>query len=240
VRPGRPAAKEGRAASPRAGAGASGPESLRLRAQPDRYLVAATPPADIRAITGQLEQDESCRVLRVLNGRGGTPGGFPGVAVVEMTAEHAAMLAAYPGIHVEPDYTAGHTHAVAPPVVTQRVTVEVVDDGMRPIEGASVTVTDSSLSATVFAGPDGRAEIALTPETLATPSAIEIHPPRGCWPVRVRRPLLGKDNPVRLVCTRITTTHPEFPERALGSWGSRVMGFGRCRPPTAVTASGSR
>ncbi len=231
ARPDRPAEKEGKAASPRGGAGASGPESPRLRTQPDRYLVAATPPADIRAITGQLEQDESCRVLRVLNGRGGTPGGSPGVAVVEMTAEHAAMLAAYPGIHVEPDYTVGHAHTVAPPVVMQRVTVEAVDDGMRPIEGASVTVTGASLPATGFTGPDGRAELALTPETLATPSAIEIHPPRGCWPVRVRRPLLGKDHPVRVVCTRITTTNPEFPDRALDSWGARVMGFGRL-PPT--------
>jgi subtilisin family serine protease len=47
----------------------------------------------------------------------------------------------------------------------------------------------------------------------------------------VCRPLLGKDGPVRVVCTRITTTYPEFPERALDSWGARVMGFGRL-PPT--------
>jgi subtilisin len=224
------AAKEGKGASPRAGAGASGPERPKVRIRPDRYLIAAAPPADIRAITEQLEQDESGRVLRVLTGHG-APGGFPGVAVVEMTAEHAAMLAAYPGLHVEPDYTVGHTHAMAPPVVTQRVAFEVVDDGMRPIEGASVTVADSGYPAAGFTGPDGRAEIIVTPETLTAPAAIEIHPPRGCWPVRVRRPLLAKDGPVRLVCTRITTTYPEFPDRALDSWGARVMGFGRL-PPT--------
>jgi subtilisin family serine protease len=42
---------------------------------------------------------------------------------------------------------------------------------------------------------------------------------------------LEKDGPTRLVCTRITTTFPDFPERALDSWGARVMGFGRI-PPT--------
>jgi subtilisin len=224
------AAKESKGASSQAGAKASGPERPRVGTRPDRYLVAAAPPADIRATTEQLEQDESGRVLRILTGHG-APGGSPGVAVVEMTAEQAAMLAGYPGIHVEPDYTLSNAHVLAPPVVTQRVAFEVVDDGMRPLEGASVTVADSGFPATGFTGPNGRAEIVLTPETLAAPTAIEVHPPRGCWPVRVRRPLLAKDGPMRLVCTRITTTYPEFPDRALDSWGARVMDFGRL-PPT--------
>ena len=223
-------AKAGKGASPRAGAGTSRPDRLVLRSRPDRYLLAAVPPADIRAITSQLEHDQSCRVLGTLTGSG-SPGGFPGAAVVEMTPEHAAMLAAYPGIHVEPDYAAGGTRAVLPPVVTQSVAFEVLDDGMRPIEGAAITITDSSVPATGFTGPDGRTEITVTPETLTAPAAIEIHPPRGCWPVRVRRPLLGRDGPVRVICTRITTTCPEFPERALDSWGARVMGFGGL-PPT--------
>src|SRR5215469_6914065 len=227
----RPAAdREGKGASPPASARASGPTRPRAHIRPDRYLVAAAPPADVQAITEQLEQERSGRVLRVLTGRG-APGGFPGIAVVEMAAEHAAMLAAYPGIHVEPDYTVGHSHAVALTVVTQRVAFEVIDDGMRPIEGASVTVTGSGCPATGFTGPGGRAEVILTPEMVTAPSAIEVHPPRGCWPVRVRRPLLGKGAPVRLVCTRITTTNPGFPDRALDSWGARVMGFGRL-PPT--------
>ena len=224
------AAKGSKGASPRNGTGTNRPDRLLVRTRPDRYLVAAAPPADVRAITSQLEQDQSCRLVRILSERG-TPGGFPGVAVVEMTPEHAAMLAAYPGIHIEPDFTAGRTHAVLPPVVTQSVAFEVLDDGMRPIEGASVTVAGSGLPVTGFTGPDGRAEITVTPETLTTPTAIEIHPPRGSWPVRVRRPLLGKDGPMRVICTRITTTFPEFPDRALDSWGARVMGFGRL-PPT--------
>ncbi len=224
------AARGEKGASPRAGAGPNRPDRPLVRTRPDRYLLAAVPPADVRAIISQLEHDQSCRVLRTLTGSG-SPGGFPGAAVVEMTPEHAAMLEAYPGIHIEPDCTAGRTHEVLPPVVTQRVAFEVLDDGMRPIEGATVTMADSGFPVTGYTGPDGRAEITVTPDTLTAPTAIEIHPPRGCWPVRVRRPLLDKDGPVRVICTRITTTCPGFPERALDSWGARVMGFGRL-PPT--------
>jgi len=220
-------------ASPQTGTGTSRPDRLTVRSRPDRYLLTAVPTADVREITRQLEHDRSCRVVRILGGPG-SPGGFPRVAAVEMTAEHAAMLAAYSGVHVEPDYAAGRgrTHAVQPPaVVTQRVMFEVLDDSMRPIEGATVTLAGSGFPVTGFTGPDGRAEITATPEALTAPTAVEIRPPRGCWPVRVRRPLLGMTGPVRVVCTRITKTYPEFPERALDSWGARVMGFGRL-PPT--------
>src|SRR6266567_3025036 len=226
-------------ASPQTGTGTSRPDRLTVRSRPDRYLVTAVPPADVREITSQLEHDRSCRVVRTLGGPG-SPGGFPRVAAVEMSAEHAAMLAAYPGVHVEPDYAAGRgrTHAVQPPaVVTQRVMFEVLDDSMRPIEGATVTLAGSGFPVTGFTGPDGRAEITATPEALTAPTAVEIRPPRGCWPVRVRRPLLGMTGPVRVVCTRITKTYPEFPERALDSWGARVMGFRRLHP-RAVCAPG--
>jgi subtilisin len=225
------AAKVGKGAAPRIGTGPGRPDHLGVRTRPDRYLVAAVPPADTRDIAAQLEHDQSCRVVRMLRARGAS-GGFPGVAVVEMTPEHAATLAAYPGIHAEPDYAAGRAHAPQlPAVVTQRAAFEVVDDGMHPIEGATITVAGSGFPVTGLTGSDGRAEITLTPETLATPTAIDICPPRGSWPVRVHRPLLEQIGPVRVVCTRITTTYPEFPERALDSWGARVMGFGRL-PPT--------
>jgi len=226
------AAKAGKGAPPRASAGTSRPGRGMVRSRPDRYLIAAVPPADVRAITSQLEDDQSCRVIRILSGPG-SPGGFPGVAAVEMTPEHAAMLAAYPGIHAEPDRPAGHGRAPAvqpPAAVTRRVMFEVLDDSMRPIEGATVTLAGTSFPVTGFTGPDGRTEITVTPEALTAPMA-EIHPPRGCWPVRVRRPLIDQTGPVRVACTRITTTYPEFPERALDSWGARVMGFGRL-PPT--------
>lgn len=226
----RAAARAGKGASPRT-SGTTRPDRPMVRTRPDRYLVAAVAPADIRAITSQLEQDQSFRVIRVLGERG-APGGFPGVAVVEMTAENATLLAAHPGVRIEPDYTVGGDRAVQPPpVVTHRVSFDILDDGMHPIEGAQVTVTGSGFPVTGFTGPDGRAEITAAAQTLTAPATLEVRPPRGCWPTRVRRPFFGKNGPVRVICTRITTTYPEFPERALDSWGARVMGFGRL-PPT--------
>jgi hypothetical protein len=223
-------ARAAKGASPRPGGPAPQGRSL-VRTRPDRYLVAAVPPADIRAITSQLEQDQTFRIVRVLGGHG-TPGGFPGVALVETTAENATLLSAHPGIHVEPDHTVSNAHAgQPPPVVTQRMALEVLDDGMRPIEGAEVTITGPGSPVTAFTRADGRAEITATPEILADPAILQVRPPRGCWPTRVRLPLLDHNGPVRVICTRITTTHPEFPERALESWGARVMGFGRL-PPT--------
>src|SRR5258708_20985350 len=87
------AAKAGKGAQPRAGANRH--DSPLARTRPDRFLLAAVPPADVRAITAQLEHDQSCRVLRTLSGSG-SPGGSPGVAVIQTTPEHASMLAAYP------------------------------------------------------------------------------------------------------------------------------------------------
>ena len=151
------------------------------------------------------------------------------------------MLGTYPGIHAEPDYATGRGRSLGvqpPAVATRRVVFEVLDDSMRPVEDATVTLAGSGFPVTGFTGSDGRTEIIVTPDSLVAPKAVEIRPPRGCWPVRVSRPLINQTGPVRVVCTRIITTYPEFPERALDSWGARVMGFGRL-PPT-YRGSGAR
>jgi subtilisin family serine protease len=224
------AARSGKGTPPKTSTGSSRPGRPALRTRPERYLVAAVPPADVRAVASELEQEGAGRVIRILGERR-NPGGYPGVAVIEMTAEYATRMAAHPGIRVEPAYPASTHPAQLPPAVMERVTFEVLDDGMHPIEGATINVTGGGASVTGYTGADGRAVITAASETVAAPAAIEIHPPRGCWPVRVRRPLLDTNSPMRVTCTRITTTHPEFPERALDSWGARVMGFGRL-PPT--------
>jgi hypothetical protein len=224
------AAKSGKGTTPRAGAETGRPDRITVPTRPDRYLVAVSPPADVRATSAQLAQAQSRRVVRSLSERG-TRGGFPGVAVIELTPERAAMLAAYPGVRVEPDVTAGLWAQAPPAVATRRVTFEVLDDGLRPIEGATVTAVGPGLAATSLTGPDGRAELTATPEALMAALAVEVHPPRGCWPVRVNRPVLDPARPARVICTRVTTTSPDFPERALDSWGARAMGFDRL-PPT--------
>jgi hypothetical protein len=201
---------------------------MRLRPGPDRYLIAAVPPTDIRALVSQLEQDDSCRVVRLLHG----PSGGPGVAIVEMTPEHALMLASNPGVHAEPDHPLDHRAvAYGATVTTRHVRFEVVDDGGHPIEGAAVMLTGPGgvVAGSGFTDAEGGVEIVAAPEALANAELAEIRPARGCWPVRVRHPQLA--GTVRTTCTRITTTYPDFPERALDSWGAHVMGFVRL-PPT--------
>lgn len=236
TRAGTTGAKAGKAGSPRATTEAGRAGHPPVRSRPDRYLVAAVPPVDIHAITEQLSQDPSCRIIRVLGGSGtadaGTTVGFPGVAVIEMTPERAAALAANPAVLIEPDCAAWTGPAAQlPPITTQRVTLEALDDAMRPIEGATIAVTGTGIQVTGYTGPNGRVEITAMPEVLSTASAIEVHPPRGCWPRRVPRPLLSEHATARVTCTRITTTCPDFPEGALDSWGARAMGFDRL-PPT--------
>lgn len=205
----------------------AGGSRTEAHAAPGRYLIAAVPPADIRALVTQLEQDEACRLVRVLRG----PSGGPGVAVAEMTPDHAALLACSPGVYAEPDLAAAAARHWAP-VTTRQLQIEVSDDGGRPVEGAALLLRDpaGNVLASAVTDADGRAGIVAASAVLADAEFAEIRPARGCWPVRVRRPLAAA-GPVRVSCTRVTTGYPGFPERALESWGARVMGFGRL-PPT--------
>ncbi|GGS95373.1 hypothetical protein GCM10010156_62030 [Planobispora rosea] len=121
--------------------------------------------------------------------------------------------------------------------------VEVRDDGGRPTEGAEVSLY--GVAFTAYTGAEGRAELAVPPDALASVRALVVRPPRGCWPAMVNQPLLNVDAPSTVTCLRITETHPGFPDQQLDSWGTRAMGFDRL-PPThrghgvriAVIASG--
>jgi subtilisin family serine protease len=121
--------------------------------------------------------------------------------------------------------------ALAPVGEVQPVVIAVEDDGGRPVEGAAVCLLGHGLPAIGFTGADGRVELAAPVETAVGAELLLVHPARGCWPTRVSRPRLVPGEPVRIRCQRLTTTFPEFPERALDSWAARVMGFDRL-PPT--------
>ncbi|MFI6325172.1 S8 family serine peptidase [Nonomuraea sp. NPDC050556] len=219
----KPAAAKGRQAQ-----GSRG-DRTPIRPRPERYLVGVTPPTDVRTVTAELDGDPSCRVIRTVGGQ--HQGAYPRVTVVEMAPERAAALSGRPGLHVEQDssLTQGATirYGAARPEVGELRTVsfEVLDDGGRPIDGAAVCLEGAPFAA--FTGADGKAEVLAPAEV----EALLVYPPRGCWPVRVARPRLVTGEPNRAVCTRITTTNPEFPDRPIESWGMRVMGFDRL-PPT--------
>jgi hypothetical protein len=215
-----------RESSPRDSARRQHPEPRWLRSHPDRYLVTAWPPggpmagdvpAALRAVTTELEQDESCRVVRRLGGS----------LVAEMSPEHAVRLASGSGLLLEPDLATEDRGS--PALVTAPLLVDVTDDARRPVDGAAVTAGP----VTAFTDSDGQAELTVAPVMLTAMQSLMVRPPGGYWPAVLNSPLAHRaaTGRIRVTCTRLTTTFPEFPERALDSWGARAMGFTRL-PPT--------
>ena len=220
-------------------------DGLATGSRPERYLVAAAPPAEAHALAGQLGQDPQISLVRMLGSALATDG-YPPVAVIEATPERAADLARVPSVHVEPDqrlgwgppgnHEVGETLAAlaAPAGELRRVVIIVEDDGGRPLEDAAVCLAGEGLPAFGFTGADGRAELTVAAETAAAPELLTVRPARGCWPARLIRPYLSEGSAgetVTVRCERIITTFPGFPDRALSSWGAQVMGFGLL-PPT--------
>ena len=210
--------------------------------RPERYIVAAAGTANGRSLARQLERDPQVAVLRTIGAPQATSG-LPHVAVIETTAEHAFVLAGQLDLYVEGDQPLGWvgppepgrnsipTSAVTPTGEIQLVTVVVKDDGGRPIQDAAVLVLGRGAPGTGFTDADGRATVAVSIETAADVTEIAVRPARGCWPARVTRPATPAGQPTEVICERITTTFPDFPEHALVSWGALAMGFDRL-PPT--------
>jgi subtilisin len=207
--------------------------------RPERYLVAAAPPADARALAARLDQDAQIAVVRTI-GSASAASTYPHIAVIETTAERAAALAREPDLHVETDQRLSYgipadpafAHvSVAAAGEVDQITVRVRDDGGRPVEHAAVSVLCPGFPAIGFTAADGQAELVLPAGAAASATVMLVRPARGCWPTRIVRPELTPGVPVAVVCHRITTTYPDFPEHALDSWGARAMGFDRL-PPT--------
>ena len=216
--------------------------SVTAGTRPERYLVAAAPPAEAHALAGQLGQDPQISVVRMIQ-RARSSDGYPPIAVIETTPERAAELARLPTLHVEPDQRLGWGQMAdhdageiidflaGPAGELQRVVIMVEDDRGRPLPDAAVCLSGQGLPAAGFSGADGQAELTVAAETAAGPELLIVRPARGCWPTRVVRPHLPTGKVVTVRCDRIVTTFPGFPDRALSSWGAHVMGFGML-PPT--------
>jgi subtilisin family serine protease len=212
-----------------------------VRHRPERYLVAVAPPTDARSLAAQLEQDPEITVVRTI-GRTRSGGTYPYIAVVETTPARAAALAALPNLYVDVDQPVSYGTApasepgdmtIAPIGEPQHIVIEVRDDSGdrgRPVEDAAVFLHGGACQATGFTDANGRVTLAAPIETVAEATVMLVRPRHGCWPVRISRPRLNLDEPTTVVCERIVTTYPDFPERALGSWGARAMGFERLSP----------
>jgi subtilisin len=204
-------------------------------------MVAVADPGQADPLIAQLNQDPQIRVVRQI-GRSRSAGGYPHIIVIETTAERAAAVARMPTVLVEPDQRLGwgapatRLGGLAGPLAAPAgeiipVVVAVADDGGRPVPDAAVCLFGRGLPVIGFTGTDGRVELAAPAETAAAAELLLVRPARGCWPARVVRPQLPSGKPVSVVCERVITTFPDFPERALDSWGARVMAFDRL-PPT--------
>src|SRR5262249_15717804 len=207
--------------------------------RPERYLVAAAPPADARALAARLDQDAQIAVVRTI-GSASSASYYPHVAVIETTAERAAALAREPDLHVETDQRLSYgipadpafAHvSVAAAGEVDQITVRVRDDGGRPVEHAARSVLCPRFPPRGFPQAAGRRDLGPPVGGAASATVMLVRPARGCWQTRVIRPELPPGVPVAVVCHRITTTYPDFPEHALDSWGARAMGFDRL-PPT--------
>ncbi len=234
-----PGSDKATAQQPGARAPAGRPRRRRVSTHQERYLVAARPTASAQTLASDLAGDPAIAVVKTI-GSTNASGGYPQIAVVETTAERAAMLARLNGLFVEPDHIIGSLRfpdggagdlMVTPVGQVRPVVARVEDDAGRPVEGAAVCVSGHGLPAIGYTGADGRVELAVPVETIAGQPVLSVRPQRGCWPVRVSRPRLRPGEPFTVVCERIVTTFPGFPDHALDSWGARAMGFGRL-PPT--------
>src|SRR5215472_311918 len=137
--------------------------------RPERYLVAAAPPADAKALAARLDQDAQIAVVRTI-GSASAASNYPHIAVIETTAERAAALAREPDLHVETDQRLSYGIPADPafahvPVAAagevDQITVRVRDDGGRPVEHAAVSVLCPRFPAIGFTGTDGQAELVL-------------------------------------------------------------------------------
>ena len=200
----------------------------------ERYLVAplALPGADPDAMLAGLRTDPRCVVHRVISDS-------PTVAVVEMDADRAALLATTPLVHVEPDlplqYAAPAPTFADPGVIPlgdeTTVSVLVLGGDDRPLEGAEVYLMSDTFPARGVTAEDGQVALSLPAGALHTLGGVYVKPRFDYWAVWLGHPELTLDAPNLVTCPAFAETFPGFPERQLDGWARKAMRFDAL-PPT--------
>jgi subtilisin len=199
----------------------------------ERYLVASWG-ADLAG----LATDPTCTVHRMISGPA-----FPPVAVVEMEADRAELLAATPMVHVEPDlpltYAApspAGAYCIADPGVIPlgdetTVSVLVLGGDGKPLEGAEVYLMSETFPARGVTAADGQVSLGMPAGTLRTLAGVYVKPRCDYWAVWLGHPELTLDAPNLVTCPAFAETFPGFPERQLDGWARRALRFDAL-PPT--------
>jgi subtilisin len=195
-------------------------------------------PAGAEELLTYLRADPSCVIHRVI-----APSGpqFPPVAVVDMDADRAAMLAlSGPMLHVEPDLplqygraavTRGLSFAdpgVMPHGEGQSVVITVVGGDGKALDDADVYLLGEAFP--VRGSTDAAGTVAL--ELPASPvRGLYVRPRSDHWAVWLGRPDLSPDRPNLVSCPAFAETFPGFPERQLDGWAARALRLDSV-PPT--------
>lgn len=208
---------------------------------PPGDAAGAAEPAGVEELLTHLRADPSCVIHRVIAPSGPAGPLFPPVAVVDMDADRAAMLAlSGPMLHVEPDLplqygraavTRGLSFAdpgVVPHGEGRTVVIAVVGGDGKAMDGADIYLLSEAFP--VRGSTDAAGTVTL--ELPASPlRGLYVRPRSDHWAVWLGRPDLNLDRPNLVSCPAFAETFPGFPERPLDSWAARALRFDSV-PPT--------
>jgi subtilisin len=225
------------------------------RSRRERYLMAAAPAAmlpagygvvDSQALFSLLESDPAIALRRVIRSSGpSTSGGYqlPDVAVVEMDADRAAMLAATAAVYIEPDLplqytpptlTAGFTYVdpgVVQPGEEDTVAFSIQGTDGTPLEQAEVYLIGGTFPVRGVTGPDGQVTLTLPAGSVPTIRGICVKPRFDYWGAWLGDPDLSQESPTVITCQKLADTFPGFPDKELDNWPRHAMRFSAL-PPT--------
>jgi subtilisin family serine protease len=212
-----------------------------IRVRPQRYLVAAVAshlmpagasPLEAANLVEMVERDPDIHLVRTIGpGQRRGMASFPQVAVVEMTADRAATLAASPQLHIEIDQPLGYGEAwitcadpaALPLTDPVPVTFEVTDERKQPVAGAAVHVVCQQFPVQALTDSDGRVTLGVPADQVDRIDGVYVRAP-DCWSVWRARPEISTSEPNPVPCTRLDPAN-------VGTWSHRAMGFDRL-PPT--------
>ncbi|MFE5946909.1 S8 family serine peptidase [Streptomyces sp. NPDC056480] len=224
--------------------------------RPLGLLAGGVPPIEAAALFMLLEEDPDVKpVAQVRPSRSRGLGAIteprpacPPVAVVMMTEERARALAANPQVVVELDQPLSYTPAswvpgglgtsapvtdpalCVPLAEPERLSVLVKGSAGETVPNAHVWAIGTGATAHAVTGSDGRAELALAADSVATLQALYIRPAGDYWPLRLDL-RLGDGAEATVELTALAETFEGFPGQAVTGWGAQAMRLHQL-PPT--------